>query len=82
MLSFPPQSPPNCETNATVNMGQGLQLIACQNSHHPAETHESHQKDEMNGFMTNTSAASVSKGDIEHLENKISILEKQISKIK
>lgn len=36
----------------------------------------------MNGFMTVTSAASVSKGDIELLENKISVLEKQISKIK
>ena len=36
----------------------------------------------MNGFMTVTSAASVSKGDIELLENKISIIEKQISKIK
>ena len=30
----------------------------------------------MNGFMTVTSAASVSKGDIELLENKISVLEK------
>ena len=30
----------------------------------------------MNGFMTVTSTASVSKGDIELLENKISILEK------
>ena len=58
-------------------MGQGL-LAA----NHPAETEEVHQKGVMNGFMTNTSAASVSKGDIEHLENKISILEKQISKIK
>ena len=36
----------------------------------------------MNGNMTVTSAASVSKGDIELLENKISVLEKQISKIK
>ena len=35
-----------------------------------------------NGNMTVTSAASVSKGDIELLENKISVLEKQISKIK
>jgi len=34
------------------------------------------------GNMTVTSAASVSKGDIELLENKISVLEKQISKIK
>ena len=32
--------------------------------------------------MTVTSAASVSKGDIELLENKIQVLEKQISKIK
>ena len=30
----------------------------------------------MNGFMTVTSTASVSKGDIELLENKISVLEK------
>ena len=44
-------------------------------------------RDEQNGTMTNedmtvTSVASVSKGDIELLENKISVLEKQISKIK
>ena len=35
-----------------------------------------------NDFLTVTSNASVSKGDIELLENKIKVLEKQISKIK
>ena len=40
------------------------------------------QDNAMNGFMTVTSTASVSKGDIELLENKISVLSKQISKIK
>ena len=39
------------------------------------------EEDTEDGLM-GMSVASVSKGDIEHLENKIKVLEKQISKIK
>ena len=67
--SLPPRSP-KCGTNL------GKAVLA----RGPSETDD--QNNAMNGFMTVTSVSSVSKGDIELLENKISVLEKQISKIK
>ena len=67
--SLPPRSP-TCGTNL------GKAMLA----RGPSEMDD--QNNAMNGFMTVTSVSSVSKGDIELLENKISVLEKQISKIK